>query len=88
MSNATWGLETGILAITTHSLKEGVIGYELATYSARITDKDEQALDTDLLNKAAIRIIGTGITVRRKILHMLADTRAMKNHYKSCKHPR
>ena len=72
VSNATWGLETRILAITTHSLIESVKKYGLGTFGALITETDERALDTELLNEAARRVIGTGITVRREVQ---ADTR-------------
>ena len=75
------GLETRILAITTHALIESVANYGLATFGSHITKKDENELDAILLNRAARRVIGTGITVRREILHMLADTRTATNRY-------
>ena len=38
-------------------------------------------MDTELLNRTARRVIGTGTTIRRNALHILADTLTATNHY-------
>ena len=38
-------------------------------------------MDSDVMNKAGRKVIGTGITIRREIMHILADTRTVTNHY-------
>ena len=61
VSNTSWGLETRILAMTTHALMESVAHYGLATFGGHITKKkDVMVLGTMLLKRAARRVIGTG----------------------------
>ena len=81
VSNTRWGLETRILSITTHSLVESVVSYGLATYGAHILEQDARAVDTRVLNRAARRVVGTGPTIRREIMHVIADTRSFHNHH-------
>ena len=81
VSNTSWGLEARILGITTHALIESVVNYGLATVGAQIAGRREKAIDTELLNRAARRAIGTGVTVWRVALHIMADTRTATNRH-------
>ena len=79
--NATWGLESRISAITAHSLVESVVSYGLAVYGVHISQADGRRIDTGLLTRVSRRIVGTGPTARREILHALADAKSFNNHY-------
>ena len=81
VANAKWGLESRILAVTTHSLVESVINYGLAIIGPHLTTQECQEIDKATMNTSARKITGTGYTTRRETLHIMADTRTMTNHF-------
>ena len=81
VGSTTWGLESRILAITTHSLVESVASYGLAAYGSHISQLASRKIDTGLLTRAARRTVGTGPAARREILRALAYTKPFSNHY-------
>ena len=81
VGNTNWGLESRIMAITTHSLIESVTNYGLASFGRHLWDQDRSSVDTTILNKAARKVVGAGPTIRTEILYALADMRSMTNHY-------
>ena len=81
VANSKWGLESRILAITTHALVESVINYGLTLTGSSISTDDMGRLDTMILNPIARRVTGVGYSIRREILFTLADIRSAQNHY-------
>ena len=81
VANTIWGLESRILAITTHSLVESVANYGLASFGGHLPERDIAPIGTTIINRAARKVIGTGPTIRREILYALADMRSINNHF-------
>ena len=79
VGNSIWGLESRILAITTHSLPESLAGCGLAVTGTHITKGEIDMIDASTLKKAERRLDGTGATARREVLHALVDTNSMEN---------
>ena len=81
VAHITVGLESRVRLITTHSLIESLINYGLAVYGAHCGKEQGGRIDSMILNKAARKIIGTSIAVRREVMHIMADTRSFGNHH-------
>ena len=81
-ASASWGLESRIPAVTTHALVESIIVYGLAMTGSHATLQERQDIDKVAINPSARSKTGAGFTSRRESPRIMADTRAMVNHYK------
>ena len=69
------------LATTTHALIESIIGYGLATTGSHTRAEELRAIDTRFLHRAARRVAGTNITMRKETLMIMADLTSVVNQY-------
>ena len=75
------GFESRILAVTVHSLIESIINYGLAATGTHVDAYEMRRIDTQILNRAARKVVGTNITMRIESLMMLADLNGVMDHY-------
>ena len=69
------------MSITAHALIESVVNYGLAVYVSHRSQIQSERTDSSILNKAARKIIATGLPVRREVFRTFADTRTVANHH-------
>ena len=80
VASSVWGFESRILSITVHALVESVVNYGLPVYGAHYGSHRAEEKDRSILNKAARKVAGTGISLRRGMVNKLADAKSFYNH--------
>ena len=81
MGNAVWALERRVLTAAAHALLESVTCYGLATAGQHATSQGLWEIDTNILRRAARRIVGANITMRVADMVVLADVRTAQNRF-------
>ena len=80
VSNAVWGIGFRISAVTPHALLDCAMRYGLAATGTHSNARESRRIHTTILNRAAERIAGANITMRRETLPMMAGKRSTVNH--------
>ena len=80
-SGTVWGMESRILAVSTHALVESVANSGLATTGGRGGKMALRKTDTAIMNVVAREVVGANMSARKEILYALADVKTAYNHY-------
>ena len=81
VSGTIWGMESRILAISTHAPIESVVNYGLAVTGNHVGQQALDKIDKSVLNIAAREIVGTNISAKREVLYALAAIKTTHNHF-------
>ena len=79
--NTVWGLECRILPIAVRTPIQGIINYGPSAYSSHCTRQTLEHVDKAASGKAARKVSGAGFSVRREVLRILPDAKAVTNRY-------
>ena len=66
VAGTVWGMESRILAVSTHALIESIVGYGLAITGQHVNQQLGEKVDTEVMNIAARKIAGTNISARKE----------------------
>ena len=81
VANALRSFERRILSATSHALIASVANYGEAALVTHCGQAQAGWIDSSVLRKAARKIIGTGLSAGRAVLHVLADPEFFTNDY-------
>ena len=80
-ANSMWGFGNRIVPVTSHALSGSVVNFGLAAYGTHCSQQQADRVDSALRRKAARKITGTSTSVRREMVHGLADTKSFSGHF-------